>query len=1405
MSGSVWAQSAQVPIGAQSGTTSYIPIYSCYEYSYSQQLVYSSEINASGDITSISFYYNNGSYTNSINWDVYLGHTSQTTFATTEDWVPFAALEPVFSGIVTFPTEGNWMTITFDDPFSYNGTDNLVIGIDENTSGYDCSVYFGKTADVSGSNRGIYYRSDYNNPDPQSPPTASGRVNYINNMILGGIQLSCPAPSTLAATSITETTATLEWTENGSATEWEVVYGPVGFDPQAMGTHVIVSTNSTTTLTELDINAGYDVYVKSVCDLDDESPLVGPVFFNTPCTAVSVPFIEGFESGNTHNTKLENCWSQQSMAGTNDWTVNSTETIYNRTPRTGSFNVTLRNGNTDWIFYPLELAEGTPYQLKFYARQDGATSTNASVEAAFGTANNDAAMTNSIVPSTPLVNGDYQEMVGYFTPPSSGVYYIGIKGTINYSPWYISLDDLSVKEAGGCLEPSGLTASNISASTVNLSWSTLNSETQWEVLYGESGFDPLTAGIAVIAEDNPETTVTGLSQNTGYHFYVKAICAVGDESTLAGPTSFRTLCGPTTVPYLMDFETASVPNLPECTLRENIETGSDWLTATYTSGGFNSKVLKHGYSSDISDAWFYTQGVELEAGTAYQISYLVGNNNSTDHEKMKVAYGTSPESTAMTNPLADHPDITGLNNATTETITFAVATDGVYYFGFNVYSNVYMDNLYLDDINVYVAPSCPNPFDLAVTTITESLAGLSWAPGFSETDWEVIYGETGFNPLTTGTTVSVSNDPETTITGLSATTEYDFYVTAICGVGDESDMVGPASFKTPCDPGTIPFAEGFESGYTNYTELGNCWSQESISGTGVWAVNNAYTSYNRSPRTGSFNIYIGYNNESWMFYPIYLTSGIAYELKFYARQDGTSGTSVEAAYGTLNTASAMTNIIFGSSPVINGEYQEISGYFSAESSGTYYIGIKGTLTYSPNYLSIDDISVEEAVGCFEPASLMVNNISINSADLSWSPFGSETQWEVIYGETGFDPLTLGTTVTASNDPEITITGLSQDTDYDFYVSAICGVGDESDRVGPVSFRTSCVPETLPFFESFESSYTDNAVLGNCWSQESIAGTSDWRVNSIGTSYNLSPRTGSFNIYLPWSNTDWIFYQLDLTGGTLYQLKFYARQNITSGVSIEAAFGTSNTASAMTNTIIESSPVTNGEYQSFPGYFTPVSSGTYFIGIKGTLNYSPNYLSLDDISVEESNGCFEPGSLMAGNISGNSADLSWTPGGSETQWEVIYGVTGFDPLIDGTTVTVNNNPEITLSNLIANTKYSFYVKAICDANNKSTLTGMVSFRTMCGPMDYMFEGFEDYATGDRVPICWVRLLPPTILVGVQKIWGFEPASGLRNISQYTLPSRQSVIVVLPEFNNTETNWLRFKARRSKNYKHILFRR
>ena len=112
---------------------------------------------------------------------------------------------------------------------------------------------------------------------------------------------TCPAPSAVTLGVYTATMANINWTENGSATTWQIEVGLAGYTPGS-GTknNTIIRPNSIGPLLP---NTTYDVRVRSICSPGDTSLWSSPMSFTTKCTYYTVPYIETFETSST------NCWS----------------------------------------------------------------------------------------------------------------------------------------------------------------------------------------------------------------------------------------------------------------------------------------------------------------------------------------------------------------------------------------------------------------------------------------------------------------------------------------------------------------------------------------------------------------------------------------------------------------------------------------------------------------------------------------------------------------------------------------------------------------------------------------------------------------------------------------------------------------------------------------------------------------------------------------------------------------------------------------------------------------------------------------------------------------------------------------------------------------------------------------
>ncbi|MBI5541145.1 MAG: fibronectin type III domain-containing protein [Bacteroidia bacterium] len=108
------------------------------------------------------------------------------------------------------------------------------------------------------------------------------------------IPVTCPKPITLTATNISDVSATLNWVPQGSATTWEIEYGPVGF---AIGTGTLINniTSHPYILNGLNSNTNYSFYVRSDCGGGDYSVWSGPITFTTLLSILNNPSVCGLQ------------------------------------------------------------------------------------------------------------------------------------------------------------------------------------------------------------------------------------------------------------------------------------------------------------------------------------------------------------------------------------------------------------------------------------------------------------------------------------------------------------------------------------------------------------------------------------------------------------------------------------------------------------------------------------------------------------------------------------------------------------------------------------------------------------------------------------------------------------------------------------------------------------------------------------------------------------------------------------------------------------------------------------------------------------------------------------------------------------------------------------------------------
>ena len=295
---------------------------------------------------------------------------------------------------------------------------------------------------------------------------------------------------------------------------------------------------------------------------------------------------------------------------------------------------------------PIQLEAGTDYQIEFYARQDTDTSTAAKIQAKLGNAPTLAALTTEITPQTGLVSGDYQKVSGTFSVDVDGIYYIGIHGWLNITPWYISMDDIAIREmisgppATPTLTYPNDVATDISVYGCNLTWEpdldngglptyysvfmSLDEETIYDDHYFEVEdpvFNPVTdsEGAIVFAYEDR-------------WFWTVVAGNLDGESDPATVRSFQIEADPaiTSFPWCEGFEGNTFPPAG-WTMVDDDGDGENWYQFSVDPHTGNYSATSASYINYVGelypDNWLITPPLAIPATGDYMVEYYVASQD----------------------------------------------------------------------------------------------------------------------------------------------------------------------------------------------------------------------------------------------------------------------------------------------------------------------------------------------------------------------------------------------------------------------------------------------------------------------------------------------------------------------------------------------------------------------------------------------------------------------------------------------------------------------------------------------------------------------------------------------------------------------------------------------------------
>ena len=1150
-------------IGDGTSTNSYLPSYSLYNYSYTQQLFRADEMGGvPRELQSVTFDMANFSVTRT--YKIYLMHT---TADNGSDWIDATNAQLVFDAPQQLHAGLN--TFQFSTPFMYNGSDNLLLIVLDMTGSWTSgNTWRTHTAPFTASR---YVYQDGSAYSTSAIPSAGtqGSTSARNNVTFGAAcdNSTCATP-VVSVSAITSDGATVNWVAGYQESAWEMEYRPLS-DTNWISMGTVYSMSEV--LTGLTPNTTYKVRMRSDCGGGEYSYWT-EVNFTTACGALTVtqdnPWTEDFE-GYTSSTLV--CWETPVTYSNSDGTFPLVYRNYGQSAHSGGNTIELK-GNTNMLVLPEFTNDIHELRMSFWATNYGSgTSAVVGVISDIADTSTFEVLGDAGTPGprggSGGGNGNYMGPFDFSGVQAlSGRMAILFTGPGSSSGW--NLDDFTVEIIPSCSAPShtSLTVENVTANSAEVSFmdedATHNS---WVIYYGETG----TSTDNWTAMNTSSTTgnlLTGLSSNTNYSVYVKTLCYGSEGEDQTATVNFTTTTIPAALPYETDFEDA-VDNL-QWGLLNGTQTNQWYVGAptdpasdvNTTVGGTNGLYISNDegltnlYSGTESRVYAFRDVLVPDGTTELTLSFdWKAMGGLYNYEFLRV-YWIDPSVVTLT-PGSNPPSVGGVNydaaaqpgnygSSATEhwlsqqntwqhqemlisadQFTGMGNGDRIYRLVFHWRNTNYNSNppAAVDNIELR-AITCNTPMNLAVSNVGENDATVSWTGNADS------YGVTVTSAA--GTDYQTTTNTSLTLTGLNSSTSYQVTVRAYCG-SDSSMLSQTLTFTTACGPisvATTPWTNGFEG---TDEQMINCWVSAST------GYRNGHTYPHIEPtstiaHTGSSALEVAFGDIVTAL-PLFVEDISTLQISFWAYNNHWSSQNAVLELGYMtdpydsSTFVSLQSLTDQSYTQTTRTFADLAGLNLPATTRIAFRFIRpnGTSDLTSWYVDDMEVSLATATPCDVPTGLTVAaaGIAQNSAVATWTAGGTETSWNVQYKATTATNWTDATATTTS----YTMNGLTANTEYQVRVQANCGDGITSEWTAAVTFTTlpDDTPEPCDAPTGLDTTLVANEVIGITW--DANAGVSSWNIQyrvENGTWTSANTTNNSYTI-------------TGLTGNTTYEIQVQA--------------------------------------------------------------------------------------------------------------------------------------------------------------------------------------------------------------------------------------------------------------------------
>ncbi len=1175
---------------------------------------------------------------------------------------------------------------------------------------------------------------------------------YLDDITIDEIP-SCPKVASISVEDITISSASIDWQPNGTETKWEVCL--------KSGDNTVkteVATEHPYLCTDLQSNTAYTVQIRAICGVGDTSE-VRTASFKTLCSTVSLPFFEDF---NSLSSGVPDCWDNTEGTTTTESHRWNYYTGYESTTPCVCFNAySNTSGNTNFLkVVPIHIAAAA--RVSFSYKKQPSYSSSSRLDVYIST-DGGGTYVDTLAKDIPATGSSFVDTIINLDSRFIGKdITLAFKGTSNYGSYNVYIDNVKVEAIPSCELSKTLEVkvSDVTTTTAKFTVSdSQQSDLQWEYVYGKQGFD--IASATPITPASNEIVLEGLDPNTKYMIYVRHYCSGSDVSTWHSGTSFKTAAA---LPYAEDFNslTTGIPDGWDNT--EGTTTTESYRWNYYSTGYESTPCLRFNCYLNLSGKTNFLKSEPIYITEDARVSFVYKKQASSTLD----VYISTDGGVAYADTLAE--SLPGTNSTFAEFSTnldsrFTGQTITIVWKGISNYGrdDAY---IYIDNVVVDAAPDCDTPKEVNLVERSSDAAKLVVVrrDGQAECTYEYALVEAGGN-VDEATVVACPTSDTIVLSALQPQTDYELYVRTVCGEDSRSLWSNAKTFTTLCTQQSVPYSENF--GTTTISQyddvlLPSCWVV--LNGADkITSSNSGSTSYvriadeNTLASSWSTNYY-GVTGDYLLFNAYSTTSSgkILYAVmpEFAAKLDKLQvsfTTAFESASATDTlTLGYITNIADENSfvPLVNIP-KSTSNVTHTIVLGTcdvpsIYASLALRYKCSSSYyrVGVDDLSVTVVN---YPTGLKATDVTQTSATISWNAYEEAIGYQSLL-VTGTDSTRNILTATTE-----ALSGLDVSTTYKYQVRAIIAEGDTTAWSQVYTFTTKSAAIVFPYICGFEDD-TENSqwrFVNGSTNKWYISSSSTDAVKSGTKALYISNDGGASNAYTKSPTAvSYAYRTVDLDAGD-YIISFDGKaygEKTSSGSTIYdymAAFLVPYHESLTADTY-------SGSSSAAPTNWTPITidgamvlagdanwhHGEAIISIPADTicnlvfmwrnDYSGGTdpaASVDNVRIEKIL-CMPLTSLSNTDVRSTSASFVWNKTAAES-YQAVCLPSGVDIETALATYTLNNVTDtvLTVDTLRSLTSYDFYVRAVCEDDEKSAWKP-ISFTTTDVTADIPYStGFE----------------------------------------------------------------------------------